>query len=142
MTWHLCTIAKGSARNWELCKEVGLWGISSHGKAMRFDRVQPGDHLLIWLAGSGFVAHTRATGPMRRPADRGEAPWPEGLYRYGAVVPIEIELELRTPLWLPFKNSRQELTGLSLFSFRRGFIAIPDEAGRAAVRAIEEAAFS
>jgi hypothetical protein len=138
MSWFLCTVARSSARNWDLCKEAGLWGISTHGKKINFDRARGGDRLLIWIAGQGYVAHATVTGPMRVPNDPTETPWPEGRYRYGAVVPMDVNLELKEPLLLKFPNQRQELTDISLFQFRRGFVAIRDEAASAAVKAMKK----
>lgn len=113
--------------------------MSTYGKRISFDRAKEGDRLLVWIAGSGYVGHAVVTGPMRSPASRAEAPWPGGPYRFAAVVPMEVELDLCKPLMLPFTNQRQALTGLSLFQFRRGFIHIGDSAAEAAVAAMEAA---
>ena len=140
MAWFLCTVARDSPRNWAICKEVSAWGVSTTHENFRLDRAKPGDRLLVWLAGKGYVATATVSDAMRRPTDKADAPWPGGLHRYGAVVPFRLDLELDPPLNLRFQNNRQTATGINLFQLRRGFIAIPDTAGEAAEAAMLQAA--
>ncbi|WP_149814740.1 hypothetical protein [Serinicoccus marinus] len=137
MSWFLCTIARTSVRNWDLCKEVGLWGVSTHAKKTKLARAREGDRLLVWQSGKGYIATAAVLGPTRPPASAAEAPWPEGLHRYGLVIPIAVDMELERPLYLRFEKNIQERTGLSSFQFRRGFVAVRDDAASAALEAMQ-----
>lgn len=139
MAWFLCTISHDSPRNWDICKEIGAWGVSTQREDYRLDRTKVGDHLLIWVARRGYIAYATASQPMRRPVDKKDAPWPGGLHRFGAIVPFSIDVELNPPLYIKFENQRQKITDVSLFQFRRGFVAINDAAGEAAAAAMRDA---
>lgn len=140
MSWFLCTVSRDSPRNWDLCKEVSTWGVSTRLETFRMPKVNPGDHLLVWIAGVGFRASATVTEAPRKPVDRSEAPWPGGLHRFGAVIPFKLDLELSEPLRLRFENHRQAVSGLNLFQFRRGFVIVPDTAGEAVATLMREAA--
>jgi hypothetical protein len=140
VSWILCTISEQSRGNWALCKQVGLWGVSTYGEKPRFGRVDEGDHLLFWIAANGYIGHALVTGPMRAARGAEETPWPGGIRRHARVVPMKIEFELAKPLMLRFPDRRQVLTGLSAYQFRRGFIKISDDAAEAAVEAMHAAA--
>lgn len=139
MTWFLCTVAHDSPRNWDLCKEISAWGVATQPGKFRQERVQVGDKLLIWLAKRGYVSCATVCGDVRIPASKAEVPWPGGLHRYGAVIPFRIDLELDPPLMLRFHSQKQELTGINVYQLRRGFVAVNDAAGEAAVGAMQEA---
>jgi hypothetical protein len=126
VSWYVCTIGRQSPGNWDLCKQVGLYGIPS-GRA-RPPRVEVGDRLLVWQGGRGYIAEAMITGPMRVPISRAEAPWPGGTYRFGYVVPIQVTFETRSPLKLPFNGDKQSVTGFSKNLFRRSFSLVPDQA--------------
>lgn len=59
-----------------------------------------GDHLLVWIGGTGLVAECTADGPARTPRTDDDVPWPGGLERYRVVLPIKIDFETRDPVWL------------------------------------------
>jgi len=139
VSWHLCTIAADSSRNWVLCKEVSAWGVHTQRENVRSGRCGEGDQLLFWLASKGFAGYARVTENIRQPKDATEAPWLGGPSRYGLIVPFEMELELPKPLPLKFVNHKQEKTGINLFQLRRGFVGINDQAAETAARLIREA---
>lgn len=142
MSWFLCTLSKEHPGNWNLCKEVGLWGISTHGTKVYSERGAPGDRLLVWRSGQGYVAEAVVTDKARRPRGRDEAPWLGGVERFGLVVPFEITFETKEPFFLGFKDHRQLGSGLSLFMLRRGFIRIPDKSAQEVMRLWREQATS
>lgn len=124
MTWYLCTIGRTTPRNWDLCKEVGLYGLPGR----RRPRVQVGDHLLVWQGGKGYIAEAVVTGSVRSPSSQAEAPWPGGTYRFRYVIPIEVVLEVKSPLKLPFDGNEQSGTGFPKGKFQLSLSAIPDKA--------------
>jgi len=139
MTWFVGAIAKESKNNWDLCKEVGLFGISTAGRQHKVGRVKKGDKLVIWMSGQGWISYCEATGDSRIPKDKSETPWPGSQYRFGLVVPIKIIHELTEPKFLNFVDFKQVETGMSQFSIRRGFCAIPDEVGLKILNVITDA---
>lgn len=135
----LCTISKQERKNWEICRDVGLWGVP-HGNKWKVNltKAKTDDRLLFWIAAEGFVGWGTVTGPMRVPTSRDEVPWAGGLYRYAALVPMRVELELKKPLKLRFDESQKQLgTGISVFMLRRGFIHVRDEQADAAIAAMK-----
>lgn len=143
MTWYLCTIGKASPGNWELCKQVGLYGIpgghiNRPGGRIGRPHVEVGDRLLVWQGGAGYIAEAQVTGPARIPRDKQEAPWPGGIYRFAYVVPIEVVLEVKSPLNLSFIGNQQSGTGFATGTFQRSFVAIPDKAATYVSNALRE----
>lgn len=138
MTYFVGAIAKESAHNWDLCKEIKLFGISTGGRKVGASNIKKGDKLLVWLGGSGYIAVATVAGVPRNPVSREEAPWGGGLHRFGLVFPIKVDFEPNDPVWLGFKNGKQERTELPQFSIRKGFSSVPDAAGRAAEKIIRE----
>ena len=136
MTWHVAVIAKESARNWQLCKDVGLWGISTSGRPKPPGRVHKSDKLVVWQSGAGWIAYAEVNGDSRAPVGKQETPWGGGLYRFGLVVPIKVIFEPKSPKFLPFKDRIQTATGLPLFALRRGFCIISDEIGQKILKEI------
>jgi hypothetical protein len=128
VTWYVCTIGKASPSNWELCKQVNLYGIPGIRGHPRRPRAQAGDHLLVWQGGKGYIAEAAVTGPARIPRNNNEAPWPGGTYRFSYVVPIEVVLEVESPLKLSFVGNEQTGTGLPKGKFQLSFAPIPDKA--------------
>jgi hypothetical protein len=124
--WYVCTIGRANPGNWELCKQVRLYGIP--GSRANRPRVQAGDRLLVWQAGEGYIAEAAATGPVRTPNNNEEAPWPGGTNRFSYVVPIEIVLEVESPLKLPFVGNEQSGTGFAKGIFQRSFSPVSDKA--------------
>ena len=143
MSWFVCTIGSGSPRNWEICKEIGAYGIPGRGTARR-PAARNDDRLLVWIGGKGFAAVARVIGDPKVLANRTEAPWPGGLQRWAYVLPLEVEVEVVNPLKLPFVGNRQPSTGITKSMLFRSFSRIEDagadEVRRALVaRAAEEA---
>jgi hypothetical protein len=134
MTWYVAVIAKESVRNWQLCKDIGLWGISTSGRPKIAGRVRKGDKLVVWQSGAGWIAYANVTADSRAPIGKEETPWGGGLYRFGLVVPTSVVFEPKSPKFLPFKDRQQTITGLPLFTLRRGFSMIPDEIGKKILR--------
>jgi hypothetical protein len=85
MAWILATIGKSDTRNWEICKEHNLWGISVLGKNNFIHKASRGDSLLFWVGGKGFVGTAVATEDSRVPSGPEEIPWRGGNSRYGFI---------------------------------------------------------
>ena len=113
-------------RNWALCKEVGLWGVPGLSRAL--PRVVSGERLFIWKSRAGYIAEATITGPARVPESRDDAPWPGGLGRFRAVIPMRVVREVADSYRLPFVRDKQDITGISTNSLRFGLIPIMDEA--------------
>jgi hypothetical protein len=122
--WYLCTIGRATPGNWALCKLVGLYGIPG-GRTRPY--AQAGDHLLVWQGGEGYIAEAVVTGPVRTPSNSQEAPWPGGTRRFAYVVPIEVILEVASPLKFPFDSGSQSGTGFHQGLFQRSFSPIPEK---------------
>lgn len=129
-SWFICTISKESFKNWEICKEILAWGIAGSGdRKPKLDRVKKKDHLIIYAAGKGFISTAIVTGPMKRPASREEAPWAGGIYRYGAIIPFKILIELSSPLKIPFTKMFFDGTTIHTSRLQKGFSMISGEDG-------------
>lgn len=126
MGWLLATISKTEKKNWDLCKSVGLWGISVQGENNYIPKAEKDDFLLFWVGGVGFVGVGKASEKMRVPLNEAEIPWRGGLTRYGFVVPFKLVDEFTPAILLPFKDNFQVETGIPLAYFRRGFQPITD----------------
>jgi hypothetical protein len=125
MSWFVCTVSRNEPSNWEKCKSVGLWGLTRTRSG-----VVPGDRFVAWIGGRGFIAEGEITGSARRPVDKTEAPWPGGTYRFSLVVPIRVQLEVKSPVFLPFDGQRQRETGISKAQLQSSLSLIPDVAGQ------------
>ena len=140
MSWFVFTIGQSNPGNWELCKEVGAYGVSfGSGRP----RAKKEDRILIWLGGRGYVAEAVVTGPPTEARTEEEVPWPGGLNRYAYLVPIRVVVEVREPVNFPFVGRVQPETGVKTAHLQRGMATIPDSAAMkisAAIRkqAIEE----
>ncbi len=119
-------VSASEPRNWDRCKDVGLWG--APGLSRSVPRVMPGDRLFVWKGRSGFFAEVVVTGAARIPQHKEEAPWPGGLSRWRAIIPIEVVREVKDSYKLPFVQDRQEVTGISSNSLRFGLVPISEEA--------------
>lgn len=128
-TWFICTLSKESYKNWEICKEISAWGIASGEKKPKLDRAKVGDHLIIYAAGRGFIAVGLVTGEMKRPQTREDAPWSGGIYRYGALVPFKVLLELEEPMQIPFTKMVFDGTSVHSSRLQKGFSMISGEDG-------------
>lgn len=126
MAWFVCSISPNEPRNWELCKEYGLWGYT-RGMA----KSVPGDHLLYWVGRRGYIGYGLVTDHPRLPRSRADAPWPGGTYRFTAVVPMKVLVEVTKPLFLPFVNNVQEQTGINTAHLQRGMSVMSDSAAAA-----------
>ena len=138
MTWFVGAISSQSPHNWQKCKDVGLYGITTHGRKTNSSYIQKGDKLLIWLGQAGWIACNTVTGPARAPRSKDEVPWGGGIHRFGLVFPFEIDFESRNPVWAPFKDGRQEITGMAMFAIRKGFSQLSDEVGNKVFRLMTE----
>lgn len=123
MSWFVCTISPAEPRNWELCKEYGLWGYTRG-----MPKCAPGDHLLFWVGQRGYIGYGLVTDYPRTPKSRAEAPWAGGTYRFTAVVPMKVQVEVKEPIFFGFTNNVQTQTGLNTGHFQRGMSAMPDDA--------------
>ena len=128
-TWFICTISKQSANNWEICKDTGLWGIAASFGKPALGRSKPGDHLVFYKSGVGLVGLGRTTAPMKRPLSREEVPWPGGLYRYGALLPFKLEIDLKEPVKIEFEDRFMKRTTIHGSRLQKGFSAISNEDG-------------
>jgi hypothetical protein len=126
VSWYVAAISKQSPHNWEMCKEVGLFGISTQGRKISVSNIQSGDKILVWLGGKGFISRATIKSSPRPPIDKSEVPWGGGIYRFGLVIPISVDLEAQNPIWLGFQNGKQIETGMSQFALRKSFSLIPD----------------
>lgn len=133
MAWYVCTISPTEPRNWTLCKELGLWGYTRG-----MPTCEPGDHLVFWLGKRGYIGFGLVTEPPRVPRSRAEAPWAGGTYRFTAIVPMKVQLEVQEPLYLPFKDNIQATTGLNTARFQRGMSLMPDDAATAVTEMLLE----
>jgi hypothetical protein len=79
-----------------------------------------------------------ATGPIRIPNNDNEVPWPGGTYRFTYVVPIEVLLEVKSPLKLSFVGNEQAGTGLAKGKFQLSLASIPDKAATYVSTALRE----
>jgi len=129
-SWFICTISKEGFKNWEICKEISAWGIAASGERKpRLDRVVKGDHLIIYAAGKGFLSTAIVTSPMRRPLSHEEAPWPGGVYRYGAIVPFKILIETKNPLKISLTKMVFDGTEIHTSRLQKGFSMISGHDG-------------
>lgn len=126
MTAYIGAISASEPRNWERCKDSGLWGVP--GLTRRGANVSQGDRLFIWRGRVGFIAEGVIIGEARTPRTREEAPWPGGLGRWRSVFPISVVREVTEGYKLPFIRDRQEITGISSNSLRFGLVQIDDDA--------------
>jgi hypothetical protein len=123
LSWFVCTIAKSSPGNWDLCKQASAYGVP--GRRGR-PRVNAEDRLLIWLAGSGYIAEAVVSGPATVPRTAADAPWPGGIYRFGYIVPMRVVAEVREPINFPFVNGIQPDTGVSTSQLQRSLALVSD----------------
>lgn len=138
VTWYVCTIGRANPGNWELCKQVNLYGIPGARRRARRPRVEIGDRLLVWQGGKGYIAEAAVVGPARIPSNNNEAPWPGGTYRFAYVIPIEVLLEVQSPLKLSFVGNEQSGTGLAKGKFQLSLSSIPDKAATYVSTALRE----
>lgn len=123
MAWYLCTISPTEPRNWELCKEYGLWGYTRG-----MPKCVPGDHLLFWIGKRGYIGYGVVTALPRRPLTKADAPWAGGTGRFTAVVPMVVQLEIADPIFLPFFNNVQKDTGFNTGHLQRGMSLVSADA--------------
>lgn len=137
MSWFICAISGKSPQNWDMCKEIGLYGISSYNAKIRHE-VNVGDDLIFWLTKKGFLGSATVTGQPRAPKGPAEVPWAGGIYRFSIVLPFSLDFECKEPVFIPFEKGRQKETGISAFSLQRGFALITDKAGEIATKAMKD----
>ena len=66
---------------------------------------------------------------MKKPLSREEVPWPGGLYRYGAILPFKLEVEMSDPIKIEFKDRLIKNTSIHGSRLQKGFSAITNEDG-------------
>lgn len=137
ISWFICTISSGARHNWDIAKEFKLWGIPTSGRKVDLSLAKKNDNLIFYLASKGLVAHAHLTGGMKVPMSKEDAPWAGGVYRYGVVMPFNLDLELTTPLLKPFKNNLIEGTNISTVGLRKGFTRISSDDGLTLVNAMK-----
>jgi len=121
-----------------MCKEIGLYGVSSYHSKLRYE-VNVGDDLIFWMTKKGFLGHATVTGKPRAPKGAHEAPWAGGVSRFSHVVPFSLDFECKEPVFVSFEKGYQKGTGISGFSLQRGFAAITDASGKAALKVMKDA---
>lgn len=126
MSWYLCTIASTAKLNWQLCRESKTWGIITTNRYSSGDRARKGDHLLFWLAGTGYVGFGQVSENTRPPLSSIETPWEGGKDRFGLVIPLSGITEFTFPIHLKFINRKQQETQIDQNMFQRGFMPIND----------------
>lgn len=119
--WFICTLSKEGFHNWELCKQVELWGIPTNGRKKSLPDCKPGDGLLVYAASRGLKAICQIVGTPRTPVGKSEAPWAGGIYRFGLIVPFQLMIELKDPMAFPFIDQRLLGTSISTTQLRSGF---------------------
>ena len=129
-SWFICTVSRESFKNWDICKEISAWGILSGGRTVNLDSVKKGDYLVVFAAKRGFISVAKVTGPMKRPTVREEVPWAGGLYRYGALVPFKIIVELDDPLKVPITKMVFDGTTIHTSRLQKGFSMISPNDGK------------
>ena len=139
MSWYLCTIASSAKVNWRLCKESNTWGIITTNRYSSGDRARKDDHLLFWLAGTGYVGFGQVSENTRPPLSSMETPWEGGRDRFGLVIPISEIIEFPVPIHMKFVNRKQQDTQFDQSMFQRGFMPITDNSahlvlGRAGIK--------
>ncbi len=127
--WFVCTISNQAAHNWGIAKEHSLWGIPSSGRKIDLNVAAKGDYLIFYMARKGFIAIAQLSNGLKVPRSKEEAPWAGGIYRYGAVMPFKLLLELDQPFVKPFKNNMMVDTHISVTGLRKGFTRINPEDG-------------
>ena len=124
INWFVCTISRQAPHNWDIAKQFGVWGIPTSGRKVSLDQAVKGDMLLFYFASKGFFAAAELTGAMKQPASKEEAPWAGGIYRYGAIMPFKIKIELDSPIVKPFVDNKIVGTSISTTALRKGFVRI------------------
>ncbi len=135
MSWFVCTIGQSTPGNWDLCKQVGAYGVSvGSGRPS----IKEDDRIVVWLGGRGYVAEAVVTGHLIVPRTEEDVPWPGGLNRYAYLVPIHVVAEVRNPIYFPFVGRVQPETGVKTAHLQRGLSLIPDSGAIRISAAIRE----
>ena len=127
--WFICTLAKSTSHNWDICKEHKIWGIPTNGRKYNLLQAKTGDLLLFYLASVGFLGFGQVTGAMRIPSSKQEAPWAGGIFRYGVILPFNLLREVETPSKVNFVDNKIYGTGVSTTLLRRGFAQVSTQDG-------------
>ena len=130
MRWFICTLSKEGFHNWELCKEVGLWGVPTNGKKIAKPDLTQGDGLFVYAASRGIKAICEIIGEARMPRGKDEAPWAGGIFRYGLVFPIKVIKEFEEAISGSFFDQKLEGTSISTSQLRRGFAPVTAKDGQ------------
>jgi hypothetical protein len=134
---YLCTVSRSNPDNWTLARDAGMWGLTA--RRHNLGLLKPGDHLVFWVGGRGYVGQGKVVGPPRAPRSTAEAPWPGGMYVFTTVIPMVVTKELKSPIFLPFDGDKQRDTNLSKGAFRRSLYKVPDDAAKAILNLMDQA---
>lgn len=100
--YFACVISKKYRENWEICKEIGSFGLPNRLKVL--SEIRPGDKLLTYFGGSGFGAISTITSPVTETAKSSADdttstyPWGEGTaYPYRFSFSVDQEYEFAVP---------------------------------------------
>jgi hypothetical protein len=139
---YLCSISRFNPDNWPLARDAGMWGLTARGgvgtRTPPTARVRPGDRLVFWVGGQGYVGEGVVVEPPRAPKNKSEAPWPGGLHLFQTVIPMLVTKELRSPVYLRFDGDKQRDTNMSKNNFRRSLYRIPDSAAEVISKLISQ----
>jgi hypothetical protein len=135
LTWWICVISNKSPKNWDLCKEHGLYGIAAYGRKVH-QKISKGDGLLFWYARNGFLGYGTATEDSRPPTGPEEAPWGGGVNRFSTVIPFDVNFECPEPVFLRFISGKQEKTGIGAYTLQRGFAVLTQKSADEALKHI------
>ena len=99
------SLSTGNTENWEVCKELLLWGSGSPSAG----GVRAGDDLFIWQSGSGWLAWCKVTSDAKNPGRH--TPWNDDRdYKY--IFSISVIAELSEPYNPGSSGGRQNTTDL------------------------------
>lgn len=127
MSSWICVISNQSPKNWELCKQINLFGIAAYNRKLQLVPKQ-NDRVLFWYARHGYLGFGEITADTRSPIGPEETPWAGGSYRFSKVIPFSLTYEASSPVFVPFVAGKQMETGISSFTLQRGFASIADQA--------------
>ena len=101
------SLSVGNELNWEVCKELGLWGTgAASGRG-----VKKGDELFVRQSKRGYLARCVATTDSYAPTATNPAPWQDDR-TYKWVFGISVLQELEVPLDPGSTNNFQNVTGI------------------------------
>ena len=127
MSSWICVISNQSPKNWDLCKDINLFGIAAYNRKLQIVPKQ-NDQMLFWYARHGFLGWGEITADTRSPLGPEETPWAGGSSRFSKVIPFKLTYEASSPVFVPFVSGKQVETGISSFTLQRGIASITNQA--------------